>query len=213
MSDWKKIQIEEAKTWLIEDPIKRQEKLQREIARYPRMAKQMWLNIIDTSNMFIFDIGGGPVGLSSILPHARRVVIDPLKIEYAKFFNTHYHFGAKAENLKQLLSDPDLVIVTNALDHFDEPEIFLDDLVEYLKPGAYFAHFHAINNAITHKHKAHEYNFTPEILHNFIDKDFETVWELNYPDVRYGWKNYNGKVGQPAFCGLYRKVTGYEGGE
>lgn len=211
--EFKHIQTEEAKTWLLEDEAKRHEKLQREIVRYPYMAKLMGLGYLDTTSMTILDIGGGPVGLSSIIPCKKRKVIDPLTEEYAKYFDTYFHQSLQGEDLGQMFTNADLVIVTNALDHFENPWLFMQEMVRLAKPGSYFTHYHAINNAITHAHAAHVHNINPEWLHKLIDTDYETVWELTYPEIRYGWVHYNGKIGQPAFCGLYRKVTGYEGGE
>lgn len=202
------IQEAEAKSWLIDDPIVFRDKKMRETARYPMMAKQMGLNFIDTSWMEVLDIGCGPFGgVSSVIPTKKRQLIDPLGKEYAKIAS-EYIADTKAEEVN--LSQADLVIVTNAMDHFEHPNIFLIKLKKELKPGAYFAHFHAIDNAITHPHEAHEHNINLEMLHSYLDTDFETVWELKYPEVRYGWVQYNGKVGQPAFCGLYRKTTGYK---
>lgn len=189
----------------------RREKNQRETCRYPLLVKQMGLNAIDTSYMRIFDCGCGPLqGISSILPNKSRICIDPLKDEYAKYYNVSNYLGMKAEDLKEKLGEADLIIVTNALDHFENPEEFLYDLVEYMHPGAFFCHFHAINNSYTHVHEAHQHSINPEMLHSILDSDFETVWELKYPEVRYGWVPYLGKVGQPAFCGTFRKTTGYK---
>lgn len=204
------IQKEEASTWLIDDPIKRREKAQRETIRYPYLAKQMGLNALDTSNMIVWDIGAGPLGgVSSVLNCKIRCCFDPLAKEYGKYFDTSNYVDRQGEEMSDELDLPDLVIITNALDHFENPKNFIYKLVDHMKPGAYFAQFHAIDNAITHPHPAHVHNVNPGWLHNLIDEDFETCWELKYPEVRYGWVNYQGKVGQPAFCGLYRKVTGY----
>lgn len=202
------IQKEESKTWLITDPQVFHDKKQREIARYPMLAKQMGLNFIDTSNMFIADVGCGPFGgVSSVIPSREVCRIDPLTKDYSTIADTTTYFDIKAEEVDYSIYE--LVIVTNAMDHFENPSIFMSQMVKTMKPGAYFAHFHAIDNAITHPHPAHVHNINPEFIHTFLDQDFETVWELKYPEVRYAWMKYNGKVGQPAFCGLYRKTTGY----
>lgn len=211
--EYQDTQIKEASTWCIEDPVVRQEKLTREIVRYPYMSRQMGLHFLDTSDMEVLDIGGGPVGLSSIIPCKRRQVVDPLTESYSQYFDTTNHVPLQGEHLDQKLSSADLIIVTNALDHFEDPVRFMQDLVEHSKPGSYFAHFHAINNAITHPHEAHVHNVNPEFMHKFLDTDYETVWEQQYPEVRYGWVKYNGKIGQPAFTGLYRRVTGYGEGK
>ena len=207
---YKEIQDQEAATWLIEDEAKRREKATREKIRYPLMKKQMGLDALDTRDMVVWDIGAGPLGgVSSVVDCKQRLCIDPLATEYGTYFDTTDYVALQAEELKDKLAVPDLVIVTNALDHFERPEEFLDDLVKHMHAGAYFAHLHAIDNAITHPHPAHVHNFNPDMLHKYLDADFETCWELKYPELRYGWVSYQGKVGQPAFSGLYRKVTGY----
>jgi SAM-dependent methyltransferase len=206
---YEQIQEEELKTWNIPDEAVRREKLQRETCRYPYMAKQMGLFTIDTSSMDIVDVGGGPVGLSSILPCKSRVVVDPLADDYGNYFPNTFHKRGSGEELPFADKSVDLVIITNALDHCERPPSVLTEVTRVLKAGGFLAHYHAINNAQTHPHPAHEWNLNPEWLHRWVDDEFETVWEMAYPDVRYGWVKYNGKVGQPAFCGLYRKVTGY----
>lgn len=202
--------IKEAETWCIENDQERNEKLQRETARYPYMAKLMGLNSIDTSTMDIVDVGGGPVGLSSILPYKSRIVIDPLTPEYRKYFACINHIYGFGENLPFANQSVDLVIITNALDHTQDPSKVIQEIKRILKPSGYFAQYHAMYNSITHRHEAHEFSLDPSWLHEKLDTEFETVWELEYPDVRYGWHMYNGKVGQPAFTGLFRKVTGYK---
>jgi SAM-dependent methyltransferase len=205
--------IEEAATWCIEDACSRHEKIQREVARYPYMAKQMGLYFIDTSDMDVLDVGGGPVGLSSVIPCNSRRVLDPLTGSYRKFFPCSDHVACYAEDILFPSASFGLVIATNSLDHCTSPEKAVAEIIRVIRPGGYFAHFHAIDNAITHSHPAHLHNINPLWLHSFLDSDFETAWEViygrngDYP--RYGWHSYLGKVGQPAFCGLFRKVTGY----
>lgn len=201
------IQKEESKTWLISDQKIFNDKRQREIARYPMMAKQMGLNHIDTSDMYVMDVGCGPFGgVSTVIPSKAVGRVDPLAKDYGTIGYKDI-IDLQAEDVDY--GDADLVIATNCIDHFESPLKFLGRLKKTMKPGAYFAHFHAIDNATTHPHPAHVHNINPEIIHSILDTDFETVWELKYPEVRYGWVKYNGKVGQPAFCGLYRKTTGY----
>ncbi len=208
--DFKHTQEEEAKTWLIEDEEVRNDKASREVIRYPLLKKQMGLNYLDTSKMVVWDIGAGPLGgVSSVINCLKAVRLEPLTDEYSKFYPLNNYKSAKAEDLKEALGLPELIIITNALDHFEDPEGFLADLAKYMKPGAYFAHLHAINNAITHPHDAHAHNVNPEIFKWHLENDFECVWYEDYLNdgLTYGWRK------QPAFSGLYRKVTGYKGGD
>jgi hypothetical protein len=205
--EFQQIQEQEAITWNIEDPVKRTEKERREKARYPLLAKQMGLigryACIDTSDMLIWDIGAGPCGgVSSILPCKERLCIDPNMDAYSKYYNVSGYIGTKAEDLKESLSKPDLIISTNCIDHFHEPKQFLQDLVQYMKYGAFFCHFHAIDNAYQHKHPAHKHNLNEEIVGSILGEKFECVWGMNYKDdgLTYGW------LKERSFCGLYRKI-------
>lgn len=196
---FKHTQEEELKSWLPD-----KDKIQREIIRYPLLKKQMGLNSLDTSDMVVFDIGCGPLGgVSSVLNCKVVERIDPLGDEYAKYYPQVNMNPTKAEDLNDALGKADLIIVTNALDHFENPEKFLGDLAKYMKPGAYFAHLHAINNAYTHPHEAHTHNVNPELFKQYLSKDFECVWYLDYQNegLTYSWRK------QPAFSGLYRKST------
>lgn len=204
--DYNAIQAEEARTWLIEDPKERKEKAQRELIRYPLLKKQMGLDYLDTSDMEVWDIGAGPLGGVSSLLRARKTVrIDPLADEYKRFFPCYGYEATKAEDLKARLAIPDLVIVTNALDHMENPAKFLQDIVQHTRPSTYFAHSHAIDNAITHPHDAHQHNVNPQMVKEALSEDFELVWNLDYEHdgTTYGWRK------QPSFHQLWRKVTGY----
>lgn len=152
--EFEELQKIESGTWCIENDQDRWEKMTRERARYPLMVKQMGLkSCIDTSKMVVWDIGAGPCGgVSSVLPYKKRLRIDPNKEAYSEYYNVSDYDGTKAEDLQQRLSEPDLIVSTNCIDHFHNPERFLQDLNKYMKYGAYFCHFHAIDNAFQHPH-------------------------------------------------------------
>jgi SAM-dependent methyltransferase len=194
----------EAKTWLISDPKEFFDKKQRETIRYPLLKKQMGLNYLDTADMVVYDVGAGPFGGVSSVINAREIYrIDPLKDEYAKIANVDSYIKMKAEEMDY--SKADLVIATNSIDHFENPEKFFKRLTETMKSGGYFAHLHAINNALTHPHEAHKFNVNPETVSKNLT-DYEKCWELDYQNdgLVYGW------LKQPAFAQLWRKVTGYK---
>jgi 2-polyprenyl-3-methyl-5-hydroxy-6-metoxy-1,4-benzoquinol methylase len=205
--NYKKIQEMEAKSWRPESPEIFRDKSIREVIRYPLLKKQMGLEHLDTSWMEVWDIGCGPLGGVSTVVNCKKVVrVDPLRNEYAKDYTVYGEWlDDEAEELNEKLGKADLIIITNAMDHFKDPTHFLKDLVKYMKPGAFLAHFHAVNNAYTHKHPAHEHNLNPEIFKEHLSKDFEVCWYLDNKNdgLTYGW------LKQPAFCGLYRKTTGY----
>jgi hypothetical protein len=206
--EFQKLQDIEQSTWCIDDPIVRKEKAMRETARYPMLAKQMGLlgkhRCIDTSDMVIYDIGAGPLqGVSSILPCKRRVPCDPNKTAYSKYFNVANYNDTPAEQMKSMLAVPDLIISSNCIDHFQDPEQFLHDINKYMKYGAYFCHFHAIDNHITHPHEAHKFGINPEMVNNILSENFELVWHLDYQNdgLTYAWRK------QPAFTSLWRRVN------
>lgn len=200
------IQQEEAKTWNIADPVQRLEKERRERARYPLLAKQMGLigryACIDTSDMVVYDIGAGPCGgVSSILPCSYRRCYDPNKVAYSQFYNMDNYSDEKAEDMKISLRTPDLIISTNCIDHFHDPIQFLQDINKYMKYGAFFAHYHAIDNAYQHVHPAHVHNLNEDTVRGNLT-NFELVWQMNYKDdgLVYGWKK------EKSFCQLWRKI-------
>lgn len=203
---FKEIQHAELDSWFSSDPKINRDKQIREIIRYPLLKKQMGLDYLDTSDMLVGDLGCGPFGgVSSVISCKEIERVDPLMDDYKKYYPQHNGIAIKAEDMGETLSKYDLIIITNALDHFDDPEKFLYDLVRYMKPGAYFAHLHAINNAYSHPHEAHAHNVDPEMFREILGKDFETCWYLDYQKdgLTYSWRK------QPSFSGLYRKTSGY----
>lgn len=205
IKEFEALQEIEAGTWCIEDPVKRSEKIRREVARYPMMAKQMGLkSCLDTSDLVIYDIGAGPAqGVSSVLPCKQRVCVDPNKEAYSRYFNVSNYSDKLAEDLKHDLSIPDLIISTNCIDHFKDPIEFLTDLNRYMKYGAYFCHFHAIDNAIQHPHPAHKFNLNEEMINNIMRDNFELVWQMNYrnDNLVYGW------LKEKSFTQLFRRIN------
>lgn len=207
---YEQIQVEESKTWLFTDlkgtpeevKVAIDEKLSRERIRYYQMAKNMLLDKLDTPKMSVLDVGSSCTGgVSSVLPFKKRICADPLKADYSKIVDVSCFIDTKAEDLKEQLGDYEVILSTNAIDHFEDPIQFLKDLGKYMKYSAYFAHQHVINNATEHPHPAHKFNLNPQIFKEILDKDFELVWELKYPDLIYSWNKL------PCFSQLYRKVT------
>lgn len=206
--DWTHTQQHEADSWLSPDPKVRRDKEIRERIRYPLIKKQMGLANLDTSQMLVYDIGPGPFGgVSSVINYGSVIRFEPLMREYAKFYPLQDYNDAKAEDIGKRLEEPDLVIVTNALDHFQDPNKFMYDLRAFMKPGAFFAHIHAINNAYSHPHEAHAHNVNEEFFKKHLGEDFELCWQMSFQHdgLTYGWRK------QPALSQLWRKVAGYGG--
>lgn len=203
--NYNQIQQEESKTWLLDDPSIFRDKKQRETVRYPLIAKQMGLNALDTSWMNVVDVGAGPfLGVSSVLNCKNVLRVDPLMNDYGKIADVTSYIDTQAEDFDYKYAD--LVIATNCIDHFENPIKFFQQLITTMKSGAYFAHFHAIDNAISHPHPAHVHNINPELVRQLLKNDFEEVWYMDFQHdgLTYAWRK------QPAFTGLYRKVTGYD---
>lgn len=197
-NNFSKTQDAELKSWFSTDEKTNRDKRIREVIRYPLLKRQMGLDYLDTSAMHVFDIGCGPFGgVSTIIDAALITRIDPLIHEYKKYYPIHNGLSKKAEDLQNTLALADLIIITNALDHFDRPYEFLTHLKTFMKPGAFFAHIHAIDNNYSHPHEAHAHGVNPEMLHEVLYDDFELVWDLQ--DITYGWRK------QLAFSQLWRK--------
>lgn len=202
----------EAQTWCIADRAKRQEKAQRERIRHPRLIRDLLLDRLDTHLMDVADVGGGPLPLSDLLPCRNRVVIDPCAEEYAAYFPTPDHITCPIEDLAPGYDNGfDLVICTNALDHVADYEKAIERLSAICRPGGYVAVMCAENNALTNPHPCHVINLTADRIHQALDAEFETVWELTFArdGYRYGWVPFEGRCGQPAFALLMRKCVGY----
>lgn len=207
--------VEEARTWCITNPDARQEKVQRERIRHPKLVKDLLLDQLATHTMDVLEIGGGPIPLSDLLQFKSRIVVDPCTDQYREFFPCPDHI---ADTIEHFYTDDleerfDLVICTNALDHVQEdmvPAVF-DVIRRVLRPGGFAAIMCAENNALTNPHPCHKVNLDAARVHRALDPEFETVWELTYArdGYRYGWAEYEGKVGQPAFALLMRKAVGY----
>lgn len=201
----------EVASWCIANDDDRFEKLQREYMRGPKLVRDLLLDILNTREFSILEVGGGPTPISDFLEFRDRVVVDPCTESYREYFHLPDHVEAMIEGYPAK-GQHDLVICTNALDHVENPMLATKIMAESLKPGGWLAIMCAEHNAITNPHPAHVHNLSAEVVHRWLDHEFETVWELTYSehDYRYGWVLWEGKRGQPAFALLMRKCSGYE---
>lgn len=200
----------ESATWLLDDETQRRDKLRRERIRHYRLVRDLLLDRLDTHNMDVLEIGGGPMPVSDLLQFNRRVVVDPLSDDYRKILPCPDHLAMKAEDF-DWIGQFDLVISTNSLDHCEDPDMALANALRALRPGGFLAIQCAENNAIVHPHDAHAHNITADWVHRRVDADCETVMEYNWRDhgYRYGWVLWEGRRGQPAFACLFRRCSGY----
>lgn len=203
----------ELKSWLCDTLEERERKAEREFARYPKLIKEMGLDLIRTDNKVVLDIGCGPRGIWYHLPARYKYAIDPLIEKYDEYYNLDFIDGlikGKGENMSVIEDDSiDLVTTVNSLDHCKSPEQVLREVKRVLAPSGYLAVHFCINLATNHPHPSHQLNISPEVFHDLIDKDFETVHELTFDkdNLRYGWVKYKNKCGLPALAGLYRLTT------
>lgn len=202
----------ELKTWNLKDPIKRAEKIERERVRYPKMLQEMGIDLIDTEEKTVIDIGSGPISVLRFIEARLKIAVDPLIDEYRKLHELDpaiKWWANKVEDVSLPNGFCDLVICMNALDHFEKPQRAIEVITRVLKAGGFFAVHCCINNAIYAPHLAHVKNLTYELFRSWVDEDFETVHERL---VRFGWRKYKGKIGQPCFAWLGRKISSYDKG-
>lgn len=200
----------EANSWILDDPVAQAEKLRRERMRHFKLAKDLLLDKLGTETMDVLEVGGGPLPVSDTIRFRSRTVVDPLSDEYKKIAPCRDHIAGRAEDMKYT-ADFDLAIVTNSLDHVEDPKVAFAKIAKSLRRGGYAAIAGAEDNALTHPHEAHEHNLRADVVLDWAAEEFETVWKLTYAadGYRYGHVLYEGRRGQPAFALLLRKCTGY----
>lgn len=202
--------IAEAESWVLDDPHIQADKLQRERIRHYGLVKALLLDKLNTGQMDVLEIGGGPLPVSDLIPFKHRIVAEPLTDEYRQLAPCLDHRDLKGEEI--LFAEAfDLVIATNSLDHVESPRTVVNRVTLALRPGGFLAILCAENNALTHKHPAHAHNLTADLIKRWTARDFEVVHELTYlkDGFRYGHIFYEGRRGQPAFALLLRKCSGY----
>lgn len=198
----------EVASWLIPDEALRLEKFRRERIRHYKLVRDLLLDKLGTEDMDVLEVGGGPMPISDLLRFRSRTVIDPLSDEYRKVIPCPDHVAMQAENWEWRGNDSfHLAIATNSLDHVENPSQVFYVMSRSITKTGYIAIAGAENNALTHPHPAHHHNLTSETIHHWADRNFETVWELNFKEhgFRYGWRSYEGRRGQPAFAMLLRR--------
>ncbi len=112
----------EVATWLLPNEQARREKFRRERMRHHRLIRDLLLDKLDTHNLDVLEIGGGPMPVSDLLRFKSRTVIDPLAERYREVIPCPDHCAMKGEDLG-IECGFDLAITTNSLDHVEIPEV------------------------------------------------------------------------------------------
>lgn len=90
----------------------------------------------------ILEVGGGPVGLVSVLEGSRRLSVDPL----ADVYGADEHLSSLRQDGVEYVAAPgeevpaendafDLVIIENCIDHVLDMDSVMDELFRVLRPG------------------------------------------------------------------------------
>lgn len=203
----------EADSWCIADPQARSEKAMRERIRYPKIIKDLRLNDLELTDKTILDIGAGPISILTCLDAGVKLAVEPLHDEYRKFYYPSPEitwYACEGEKLPFAASWLDVAVSTNSLDHCADPKAVIKEATRVLKYSGYLAVMCCERLAEIHLHPAHLNSITYRHFRAMVDNDFETVHELSWAmdGYRYGWVNFRGRVGQPAFCWLGRKTKG-----
>lgn len=127
----------------------------------------------------VLDVG---CGISTVLHFVdgERYGIDPLAEEYKKIYN--YPGGIK---LVQALSEAipfedgyfDVVFCTNVLDHVEDPDKTVAEVLRVLKPGGFFVLTVEVFPRKVTRDPAHPHLFTEEDVRTMIAGPFEKVFE------------------------------------
>ncbi len=199
-------------TWNLVDSVKLNEKLQREWIRYPKLIEDMGLDYLAMEEWTVVDLGCGPMTMLGLLDIKRGIAVDPLIDDYSNIVVRNHRFEY-LESIDMVEdSSVNLVICSNALDHMLNPVEVISEVNRVLVAGGYFAVVCCKDNAMMNPSPAHELNIDYELFRDWVDVSLETVHELTYETdgYRHGWVDYKGKVGQPAWAWLGRKVGGYK---
>lgn len=205
----------ELDTWNLDDSEKRAEKLERERVRYPKMLQEMGVDLLDTEGKVVVDIGSGPISALRFIKAKTKIAVDPLIEEYRKVHlldpGIEWVVGS-GEKLSLPDKFTDLVICMNTLDHVKSPKVVIGEVSRILRAGGFFGVHCCEANASITRHRAHIHDITYEIFRKWVDSEYETVHERTYEKdgLRYGWYPFKGKVGQPCFAFLGRKISDYE---
>jgi glycosyltransferase involved in cell wall biosynthesis/polysaccharide pyruvyl transferase WcaK-like protein/tetratricopeptide (TPR) repeat protein/SAM-dependent methyltransferase/sulfatase maturation enzyme AslB (radical SAM superfamily) len=121
------------------------ERFQKECAeRWGFICKELNLDINCCAEGTVLDVGNGPCGLLNFIPARIKVGVDPNNELYQRngiLYNVHNDvilIPARAEAIPLLNGSFDFITCVNVLDHTNEPETILAEVVRLLKSGGIF---------------------------------------------------------------------------
>lgn len=203
--EWEEIQGYELGTWCDKAFGSMQEKLVREIDRQREMIVIFDLReyVKEISGTFL-DVGCGPYSiLNNLYTDANLIGVDPLVGSYIKAgheMNAHKvkYIRAKAEELPFDNNVMDLVISTNSIDHFEDPEKGINEMVRVLKPNGLLFLQTTIDNTINNPHPCHKID-----LNSMFIVGLPQVRKMGIVSIKEDFYGYRRQL---AFYGIFRKI-------
>lgn len=152
-----------------------------------------WMQQHDFSS--ILDVGSGVVSILHGATDYSVMAVDPLGDEYAKIFdypkwNLISPFPLKGEEVGDHFSDIDLVHISNALDHAEDPRAVVNSCMRSVNDGGFFA-IQSFENEADHMNREgmHQHNIrlTDNVLYlNDMPLLSNPVFAKAYPDHYQG---------------------------
>jgi len=139
----------------------------------------------------VLDVG---CGISTVLHYVpgERFGIDPLADEYKKIYS--YPEGitpvcAVSERIPFNEDFFDVVFCTNVLDHVDDPEKTVDEVLRVLRPGGYFVLTVEVFPRKITRDPAHPHLFMEEDARRLVKDKFEVLMERSGPMMELDTRN------------------------
>lgn len=144
-------------------------------------------DILDTAklnaNSNILDVGCGISSVLHFLP-GKKMGIDPLASHYQKIYNYPEEMNIRTGHAEQVPAGDgefDLVICSNALDHMDQPQNAIAEILRVLKPTGLFLLTVELKSPEDECDEAHPHNLDIAAIHQLVDPHFNSIIEKQTP--------------------------------